>query len=64
MQTITRVVLAVGLLACVTISAAQAMAKKPGGGGSCAVVNGACVSTGCVGECGPLPPASCACIHQ
>jgi hypothetical protein len=62
MQTITRVVYVVLLLACVMMSAAQVMAKKPGGG-SCQVQNGTCVSVGCTGECGPIFPATCACIH-
>lgn len=62
MQTIARVVFAVGLLACVMMSAAQAMAKKPGPG-TCQIVNGACVSVGCTGECGAVFPQTCACIH-
>lgn len=62
MQTVTKVVLAVGLLACLTASAVQAMASKPKGG-ACSIVNGACVSVGCTGECAPVFPAACQCIN-
>ena len=62
MQTITRVVLAAGLLACVVLSALQATAKKPPKGPACSIINGACVTVNCAGECGPLPPASCTCV--
>jgi hypothetical protein len=61
MQTITRAILTAGLFACVVISAMQAMAK-PSKGGSCAVVNGTCVSLGC-SECGPAFPARCTCLR-
>lgn len=64
MQTITRAVLTAGLLACVVTSALQAMASKPPKGGACSIINGACVSLGCAGECGPLFPATCACIRN
>ena len=60
MQTITRTVLGVGLLACVLVSAVQAMAHKPQPGG-CTTVNGACVSLGCR-ECGPAFPSLCTCL--
>jgi hypothetical protein len=63
MQTITRAVLAVGLFACVVVSAMQAMANKPPHGGACAISNGACVSLGCTGECAPAFPATCTCLH-
>lgn len=63
MQTIAKVALAVALLASVMMSAGQVMAKKPGGGGTCQIQNGACVSVGCTGECGPVFPATCQCIH-
>lgn len=63
MQTMTRAVLAVGLLACVLMSAVQVAAKKPPQA-ACAVINGACVTGSCNGECGPLFPATCACIHN
>jgi hypothetical protein len=62
MQTMTRAVLTAGLLACVVMSALQAMASKPRKGPACSIVNGACVSLGCNGECGPLFPATCTCI--
>ena len=61
MQTITRIVLAIGLFACVVASAVQATAAKKPRGSACAVVNGACVSMGCT-ECGPIFPDPCACI--
>lgn len=61
MERITKVVLVVGLFACVVMSAVQAAAKKPPKGFACAVVNGACVSMGCT-ECGPIFPDPCACI--
>lgn len=61
MQIIVRAVLAVGLLACVVMSAVQAMAHKPPKGPACQVVNGACVSVSCT-ECGPIFPDPCACI--
>lgn len=63
MQTITKAVLAVGLFACVVLSTLQAAAKKPQGP-ACTISNGACVSVSCTGECGPLPPAPCACIRN
>ena len=62
MQTITRAVLAVGLLACVVMSAVQAMGTKPPKGPACAIVNGACVSVSCT-ECGPAFPATCTCLR-
>jgi hypothetical protein len=64
MQTLTRAVLTGCLLACVVMSALQAMASKPPKGAACSIVNGACVSLGCNGECGPLFPATCACIRN
>ena len=63
MQTITKAVLAVSLFTCVVVSM-QAASSKPGGGAPCSVVNGACVSLNCNGECGPLFPAKCACIRN
>jgi len=62
MQTFTRAVLTVGLFACVVMSAMQAMASKPKGA-TCEIVNGACVSVNCSGECGPIFPDLCACIR-
>ena len=62
MQTITRAVLAIGLFTCV-VASMQAASAKPGGGGACAIVNGACVSMKCTGECAPVFPAPCQCIH-
>jgi hypothetical protein len=62
MQTITRAVLAVGLFACVVVSAVQATSHKPQGT-TCEIVNGACVSVNCTGECGPIFPDPCACIR-
>ena len=62
MQTITRAVLAVGLFACVLVSAVQAMSVKPRGA-ACQIINGACVSVSCTGECAPAFPATCTCIH-
>ena len=62
MQTITKAVLAVSLFTCVVVSM-QAASAKPSGGGACQVVNGACVSVKCGGECGPLFPAKCQCIR-
>ena len=61
MQAMTKLVLAVGLFACVLMSAVQVAAKKTPQA-SCAVINGACVTGSCNGECGPLFPAPCACI--
>ena len=63
MQTITRAVLTLGLFACVVMSAVQAVAKKPPKGPACSIVNGACVSVSCTGECGPAFPATCTCLH-
>ena len=62
LQTITKAVLAVSLFTCVVVSM-QAAADKPSGGASCQVVNNACVSVKCGGECGPLFPAHCAWIR-
>ena len=62
MQIITKAVLAVSLFTCVIVSM-QAASNKPTGGGACQVVNGACVSVKCGGECGPLFPATCQCIR-
>jgi hypothetical protein len=62
MQTITRAILVVGLFACVVMSVVQATAKKPPKGPACSIINGACVTGSCTGECGPLPPAACTCI--
>jgi hypothetical protein len=62
MQTITRAVLTMGLFACVVMSAVQALAHKPKGS-TCEIVNGACVSVDCSGECGPIFPETCACIR-
>jgi len=62
MQIFTRAVLAVGLFACVVMSAVQAMANKPPKGPACAIVNGACVSVSCT-ECGPAFPAICTCLR-
>ena len=62
MQTITKAVLAFTMFTCVVVSM-HAASAKPGGGGSCAVVNGACVSMKCTGECAPVFPAPCQCIH-
>ncbi len=62
MQTITRTVLVAGLFACVVMSAVQAMASKPRGA-ACEIINGACVSVSCTGECAPVFPATCECIH-
>jgi len=63
MRTVTRAVLVVGLLACVVMSAVQATATKPPKEAACAVINGACVTGSCTGECGPIFPDPCACIH-
>ena len=62
MQTITRAVLVAGLFACLVMSAVQAMASKPKGS-TCEVINGACVSVNCSGECAPIFPDPCACIR-
>jgi hypothetical protein len=62
MQTITRAVLTMGLFALVVMSAAQAMASKPRGS-TCEIINGACVSVNCAGECGAIFPQTCACIR-
>jgi predicted cobalt transporter CbtA len=62
MQTITRAAVITGLFACVVMSAVQAMASKPKGG-TCEIFNGACVSMNCTGECAPIFPDPCACIH-
>jgi hypothetical protein len=62
MQNTTRAVLTMGLFACLIMSAVQAMAHKPKGT-TCEVVNGACVSVNCSGECGPIFPQTCACIN-
>jgi len=61
MQAMTKLLLAVGLFACVLMSAVQVAAKKTPQA-ACAVINGACVTGSCNGECGPLFPAPCACI--
>lgn len=61
MQTITKAVLAVSLFTCVVVSM-QAASSKPKGA-ACSVVNGACVSVNCGGECGPIFPQLCACIR-
>lgn len=63
MQTITRAVLAAGLFACLVVSAMQASSDKPKGGPACQIINGACVSGSCTGECGPAFPATCTCLH-
>ena len=62
MQNTTRAVLTMGLFACLIMSAVQAMAHKPRGT-TCEVVNGACVSVNCSGECAPVFPQPCACIN-
>jgi len=62
MQNTTRAVLTMGLFACLIMSAVQAMAHKPKGT-TCEVVNGACVSVNCSGECAPVFPQPCACIN-
>jgi len=62
MQTITRAVLTMGLFACVVLSAVQALAHKPQGP-ACEIINGACVSVTCTGECAPIFPDPCACLH-
>jgi len=62
MQNTTRAVLTMGLFACLVMSAVQAMAHKPRGT-TCEVVNGACVSVNCSGECAPVFPQPCACIN-
>jgi hypothetical protein len=62
MQTITRVVLAVGLFACVVVSGMQAMtatARAP----ACIRTNGTCVTGSCRGECGPAFPSTCTCLN-
>lgn len=63
MQTLTRAVLVMGLFACVVMSAVQAMASRPPKGAACSIINGACVTGSCTGECGPAFPATCTCIH-
>lgn len=62
MQTITKAVLAIGLFTCVLVSA-EAMSSKPKVG-TCEIVNGACVSMNCGGECGAIFPETCACIRN
>ena len=62
MQTITKAILAVSMFTCLVMSV-QAASSKPGGGASCQVVNGACVSVNCGGECGPAFPARCTCLR-
>lgn len=62
MQTITKAVLTMGLFACVVVSAVAATSHKPGGT-TCEIVNGACVSVDCSGECGAIFPETCACIR-
>lgn len=62
MQTITKAVLAVSLFTCVVVSV-QAASCKPRVG-TCQVVNGACVSMNCAGDCGPIFPQTCACIRN
>lgn len=62
MQIITRAVLIGGLFACVIMGAVQATAAKKPRGGTCEVVNGACVSVSCT-ECGPVFPDPCACLN-
>jgi len=61
MQTITKAVLAVSLFTCVVVSMQAASAKPTGA--ACQVVNGACVSVHCGGECGPAFPAHCTCLR-
>jgi hypothetical protein len=64
MQTITRAVLIVGLLACLVASAVQAMSAKPKPKGpACEIIDGACVSVSCTGECAPIFPDPCACLN-
>ena len=63
MQNSIRAVLAAGLFACVVLSTVQTMSAKPKGGPACAISNGTCLTLSCTGECGPLPPATCACIR-
>ena len=62
MQTMTKVLLIAGMFACLVISTVQANASKPKGA-TCEVINGACVSVNCSGECGPVFPDTCACIR-
>ena len=62
MPTITRAVLAVGLFACVALSAVQAMADKPQRP-ACEISNGTCVTVSCRGECVPVHPSPCTCIN-
>ena len=62
MQIVTRVVLVVGVLACLVASAVEATAARRPKGAACAVVNGTCVSEGCT-ECGPVFPDPCACLN-
>jgi hypothetical protein len=61
MPTITAAVLAVGLFACVVVSAVQAKSKPPRP--TCEISNGACVTVSCTGECSPIFPDPCACLH-
>jgi len=63
MQTIIRAVLAAGLFACVVASTVQNMSAKTQGP-ACSVINGACVTGSCTGECGPLFPSKCSCIRN
>ena len=62
MQTITKAVLAVSLFTCV-VASMQAASSKPKVG-TCAIVNGACVSMNCGGACGPIFPQTCACVRN
>jgi len=62
MQKITKAVITMGVFACVVLGAVQALAHKPSGG-TCEIVNGACVSVNCSGECGAVFPDTCACIR-
>jgi predicted cobalt transporter CbtA len=62
MRTISRAVIAIGLFACVVLSAVQAMATKPQRP-ACEISNGTCVTVSCDGECAPVFPDPCACIR-
>jgi hypothetical protein len=62
MQNITKAVITMALFACVVMSTVQALAHKPQGA-ACEVINGACVSVNCSGECSPIFPDPCACIR-
>ena len=61
-QTTTKAVLTVGMLATLVLGAVQALSAKTKGP-ACEISNGPCVTVSCRGECAPVFPSPCSCIN-